>query len=246
MEALNARAMATIFSGGDEGVVELSDEVVRLAESTGDWVSLGFSEAGMAQWEVERGNAEAARLRLVRATDAARRTGNPVLMAFTALSRGRVSGMSGDLDDARAWFSRAIEAYEEAGDTVLALVARSDLGHVLRAAGMIREAEAIYRRTTHEWVHTGNRGAVANQLESWAYLALRAGRHVRAARLLGAAEAIREAAESVMLSFERREYDAAVEALRRALPGDEFAEAWADGRRLSIDEAVSLALARPD
>jgi hypothetical protein len=52
----------------------------------------------------------------------------------------------------------------------------------------------LYRETIGGWVHLGNRGAVANQLENVAYVAIERGRLERAARLLGAAEMIREVA----------------------------------------------------
>ena len=93
------------------------------------------------------------------------------MIAFTALSRGRVAGISGRVEEARAAFATAIEAYGEIGDDGLVLVARSDLAHALRHNGLAEESVAVYRETLPAWQHTGNRGAIANQLESVAMLA---------------------------------------------------------------------------
>ena len=101
----------------------------------------------------------------------------------------------------------------------------------------------IYRETLHGWQHAGNRGAIANQLESVAFVALTRDDHVIAARLLAAAEATREAAEAPMLPYERAEYEAAVATVREHLEPSTFESAWADGRRLSTDDAVALAFA---
>ena len=46
-----------------------------------------------------------------------------------------------------------------------------------------------------------------------------------------------------MLPYERAEYEAAVATVRERLDGPTFESAWADGRRLSTDEAVAMALA---
>ena len=46
-----------------------------------------------------------------------------------------------------------------------------------------------------------------------------------------------------MLPYERAEYEAAVATVRERLDPSTFESAWADGRRLSTDEAVALALA---
>src|SRR4029079_15496757 len=59
-------------------------------------------------------------------------------------------------------------------------------------------AEALYPETIDGWVHLGHRGAVANQLENIAYLAIDRNRPERAARLLGAAEAVRGAGDAAM------------------------------------------------
>ena len=106
----------------------------------------------------------------------------------------------------------------------------------------IDEAEVEYRQSIHGWQRSGNRGAVANQLESLAFVALARGQNGRAARLLGAAEALRETAASAMTRLEREEYDAAVLQLRDELDAAAFDEFWAEGRRMTADEAVAFAL----
>ena len=241
-EALVAMSITTIFTGERAGVVEWSEEAVRIAEAVGAWSAIAFVESGLSQWEVERGDHEAAVARLATATVAAERSGNPEAIAFTALSRGRVDGFGGRLADARRWFATAIDGYSQVGDSGLVLVARSDLAHALRLNGAIDEAVGVYRETLHGWQHAGNRGAIANQLESVAFLALTRGDHLKAARLLAAAEATREAAEAPMLPYERGEYEAAVATVRERLDPAAIETAWADGRRLSTDEAVALAL----
>jgi hypothetical protein len=125
------------------------------------------------------------------------------------------------------------------------LVARSDLAHVLRANGALDEAEERYRETLREWHHLGHRGAIAHQLESMAFLAQARAEPLLAARMLGAAEALREQAGSVMLDFERASYEPMVASVRAALDDAAFEAAWAVGRSLNADDAVALALGRP-
>ena len=92
------------------------------------------------------------------------------------------------------------------------------------------------------WQHVGNRGAVANQLEAFAYIAVAKGEFIRAARLLGAAERLRETAGAALLPHERGELDPARDLLRAALGAAELAATWAAGRRLSVNTAVAEAL----
>jgi predicted ATPase/class 3 adenylate cyclase len=242
LDALNAQSLARLFSGDDRDPVRAAGEVIALGEQLGDWSSVAFAASGLAMHHAPSDTA-ASMGWLERATEAAQRSGNPSAIAFTALARGRIHGFGGQIDEARRAFLEALTRFGEIDDRRFQLVARSDLAHALRRAGNEAEAETEYRATMHEWQHLGNRGAVANQLENIGFLARARGDAARAARLLGAAEALREAAGATMLSIERAEYDAELVRLRTALAPATLAEAWAQGRSLTMDEAVALALA---
>jgi hypothetical protein len=108
---------------------------------------------------------------------------------------------------------------------------------------LIDEAEAEYRQTIQDWRRLGNEGAVANQLEAFAYVALARRNGERAARLLGAAEALREVSGSPIPRMERPEYDAEVGRLREVLDDAALTSAWADGQAMNADEAVAFAVA---
>ena len=240
-EALGGQTMALVFSGQ---VIEpeLRDEVADVVEQTGNWWMLAMLEGGSALGSLAAGEPAEAEARVATATDAANRTGNAFAIAFAALSHGRVSGSLGRVEEARHWFREAIGAYQEMGDQRFVCAVRSDLAHALRQAGSYDEAEALYRQTIHGWQHFGNRGAVANQLESFAFIALARDDTDRAARLLGAAEAIRDVADAPMTPYERPEYDRQVRRLRESVGAEAMTSSWAGGHALSLDEAVSLAL----
>jgi tetratricopeptide (TPR) repeat protein len=241
LEALNTRGMVAVFSGEFAELAMLQTETLRLSERIGDWWIFAMVEAGTALGDMATGDLAAAEARVDRAVRAADRTGNPFAIAFAALGRGRLSGYQGRLDEARRAFGQAIEAYDQMGDVRFVLAARSDLGHALRKGGALDEAEALYRTTIHEWQHAGNVGAIANQLEGFGYIAIARGDAIRAAHLLGAAEAMRVRAEAPMPWGERVEYEAAIESLRTLADAPALDDAWATGRQLAPDEAVSLA-----
>ena len=71
-------------------------------------------------------------------------------------------------------------SFTELGDTRFALASRSDLAHALRRGGRLDEAMAMYRETIGGWVHLGQKGAIANQLENIAYVEVERGSSDRA------------------------------------------------------------------
>jgi predicted ATPase/class 3 adenylate cyclase len=233
---------AKFLRGEPDGLDELGAELISRAERADDPFTLAMARTSMAMalWATEPGAAER---HLEIAIEVARRSGNPFAVAFTALAHARMLGTVGRIDEATALFDEAAATYEELGDSRFALVARSDLAHALRQAGRTAEARAQLRRTIGSWVYLGSRAAIAHQLESFAFLDVGDGDGERAARLLGTAEALREAADARMLPYERAEYDEAVARLREILPAPDLDRAWAAGRATDVAAAVSLAAA---
>jgi hypothetical protein len=64
----------------------------------------------------------------------------------------------------------------------------------------------------------------------------------RAATLLGAAEALRQAIDSSMTAREQDEYEQEISALRVQFDEIAFSQAWLEGRAMGTDEAIALAL----
>ncbi|WP_156662741.1 LuxR C-terminal-related transcriptional regulator [Mycobacterium sp. 1274761.0] len=81
----------------------------------------------------------------------------------------------------------------------------------------------------------------AEDLEILASLATRAGSHLEAARLFGAAEGIRMRTEEVRSPIYQGEYDAVLAECRNALGKNDFQAAWDDGAALSTTEAIAYA-----
>ena len=145
-------------------------------------------------------------------------------------------------DEAVASYDVAIARFSEIGDERFVLASRSDLAHALRRGGRLDAAMVLYRETIGGWVRLGHRGAVANQLENMAYVAVEGARTEVAARLLGAAEALRETSRAKMAFDETPELAAHVEELRAATEPATLASWWAAGRALTMAAAVAEAI----
>jgi hypothetical protein len=79
---------------------------------------------------------------------------------------------------------------------------------------------------------------ISDTLECLATLAGDAGSHREAARLFGAAEAIRQYMGAVRFKIYDARYDASVAALRDVMDSKDFDNAWAEGAALSTEEAA--------
>jgi tetratricopeptide (TPR) repeat protein len=233
--------LMTRSDGRRDEVRAMANETLELATRLGDPSRLGWIQSAMAVLEAPVDMAAAEHL-LELAMENARRSGSPWAIAGMLQMRGYIAGQIGREAEAQRFFREAQSRFLEIGDTRFATSSQSNYAHSLRRTGALDDAIAEYRQTIREWQRTGNRGAVANQLECIAFIALAQGDASRAARLLGAAESLREAADAPMTSDERLEYDAAMDRLRGLLDPDAFTSTWAAGRRLTPDEAVAFAV----
>ena len=82
---------------------------------------------------------------------------------------------------------------------------------------------------------------VPDILECLAVLAVDAGSHREAARLFGAAHAIRQMLRAVRFKVWDADYQASVAALRDTMGEHDFDAAWAEGAALSTEEAIAYA-----
>jgi predicted ATPase/class 3 adenylate cyclase len=241
IDAMLGHTTARIFRGARGDIRGWLDEVILESTQIGDWFSVAYATSGVAVslGSVDPGNVEEL---LALGSDAAHRSGNPHVIAMTAMGQGNMLARSGRFDEARSRLQEAIDRFAELGDERLADACRSEVAHVLRRSGELDEALALYRITIQRWVRTGNRGAVAHQLESIAFALIVQGATERAARLLGAAESLREAARSPMIQSEHIEHDEWLARLRGDAEPAIVSAALAAGRGMTMSDAVTLAL----
>lgn len=88
----------------------------------------------------------------------------------------------------------------------------------------------------------GDLSGIAECLQAFAAIELRAGRWDRAARLLGAAEATMESVNASHAQVERELNEHTLAGVRARIGDDELRRALADGRALDPDAALALAI----
>jgi DNA-binding CsgD family transcriptional regulator len=158
---------------------------------------------------------------------------------------GRFARWRGDRVAARALLEAAQTLTRRVGNewslvvilAELALLAQDLEDDALRESA-IREALSLLRALGIRWY-------LPECLELAACAAGGQGQHARAVRLLGAAEAVRDATGLPPPPGDRASIDRATSAARTALGDATFGVAWNAGRRLTTDQAIDYALA-PD
>jgi len=135
-----------------------------------------------------------------------------------------------------------LDRHREMGDQLAVTGHQSEMAHAARQLGNFEEALALYRETIQEWQEIGHRGAVAHQLECFAFIAKAKEEGERAVKLMSAAEALRDASNSPRTPQERIEYDNELASLRAGIDEKAFTSLWAEGRSMTMEQAIEYAM----
>ena len=151
--------------------------------------------------------------------------------------------MHGDDATARSVYEEGRGLAQEVGDGVLLSMLTANLGYLAEHRGDAAEAARLHREGLGLAWAQGRRLVAAWILGEIAGPELALGRPEHGARLIGAADRALDDLGVHRAAGDSPEYDRVVAGLRAALGDAGFAEVTADGARLTLDEAVALALA---
>jgi predicted ATPase/class 3 adenylate cyclase len=221
-------------------------ELARL--SLDIWRSLGEASEGMVMALIGLGRAEAFQGDLAKGTAlleealvAARTLDNPIMigavldvLAEMALLRGEAAAAAAFVDEAIALQRTIGRPWGVSFSLALLGEIALDRADLPAAVGYYCESMAIAR-------DLGDTTFLGAGLAAIGIMAAERGNAEQAARLLGAAEVLRETSGAWALIAARRPDRHAPDQVRAAL-GEEFAAAWAAGRALPRDQAIAEAL----
>jgi DNA-binding CsgD family transcriptional regulator len=130
---------------------------------------------------------------------------------------------------------------QQLGTPWLLMKVSNDLGRLARAEGRVSESEDLHHQALALVIEHGFRGAGTGTLEALGSLAVAGESHNEAARILGAAQALREATGQQRWPIDQPAYEADVDLLRSRLGEDALDQAWKEGVALSLEEAAAYA-----
>jgi tetratricopeptide (TPR) repeat protein len=153
-----------------------------------------------------------------------------------------VAMVSGDLVQARIYLEECLAIDRELGNRLGMADTLGSLATVANKEGDIAQAARLQRESLEIRRDLGDRYSLAFSLADIAEIATVAGRYEVAARLYGAEEALREEIGAPYPEDGAAQHERAVSKLRAAMDPVLVASAWAAGRSLTIEEAVTEAL----
>ena len=218
--------------------VELHAESLAIAQAAGDrWgVASAHGYLAFASWlQRDFGRAaEEASTALVQFRD----LGDIEGAAWSLISLGTVARYQGDVERASVLLAESLALSEGIGFREGIAWSVEQLG-LLAAVDGDPAAISLLRRSLELHSELRDRWRMSSVLEDLGAIALAQDNAPQAARLLGAAEAIREAIGTVIAPCERLQHNQTTKAVRTALGDEAFDAALRQGQLASMDELTA-------
>ncbi len=160
-------------------------------------------------------------------------------IAWSHNALGEIARSQGNYAGAAAHFAESLARFRELGDPGASALALQNLAYVLLAQGAYQQAESYFAETLAIWQRGYARHGTALCLIGLAGVACATGRPQRAARLLGAAEALIDDTGARLETTDRADYDRILAAVAARLAPAALAASRAAGCLLPLDQLLA-------
>ncbi len=233
---------ALMVLGHEEEAQSQSEESVALLRELGDKWGLAVALDNLGNIALHRGDDTAAHSWLEESVAILREVGDKSSFIGLALIHlGDVARRQGDYPRAAALYEESLALYREGGSKWGVALPLHNLGTIAKEQGDYRRAAALFEESLPLYREANNTPGVASCLVGLAGVAAE-GQPERAARLLGAAQALLDRTSSVVEPADRIEIEREIAAVRTQLGEETFAPAWAEGRAMTLEQAITYAL----
>jgi tetratricopeptide (TPR) repeat protein len=240
--SLNYLGSLTQWQGDYGRAVALFAEALTLFRELEDRHGIAGALDSLGTLAYLQGDVERTVTLLEEALALRRALGDGLDIVTSLVNLGAVAYWQGDVGRAVALFEEALPLARELGDKGLCALCLVYLGRAASRRGAALVAATHYQEALQLCLDTGDRYLLPYALEDWAWATHDQGEGERAAQLYGAAAALRAATQAVLTPREATDREQKIEALRVSLGAAVFERGWAAGERLSLEDAVALAL----
>jgi DNA-binding CsgD family transcriptional regulator len=232
--------MASFQNDYQHGLARL-EESLALYQTIDDPFGLAQAQLLLGDCRLDRGEVELAIPSLEEALTQFRQLGATGWVGMTLFYRAVAASRQDDDDQARALAEEALHVCRQAGFASGTAMTFGRLGTQAFTEGNYPAAEHYFREALALRLRLDDRYGMANQLTELAYGAAARGESDRAARLDGAASALRQVTGAGIDKAQLADYDQFITGLRDALGHERFEAAWSAAGGRTPEQAVAAA-----
>ena len=245
-DVLHGLGFLAVREGDYSAAAPLYERSLNLRQQMNDQQQVAWSLAHMARLAHLQGDLSLARTHRERSLRLARRLGDLRLIGDGLEHLASIARVEGNAAAARPLYEESVGIYRELEQSTALAWSLLGLGNATASLQDDAAAFSAYQEGLNIFREMEHRVGVAFALERMAEFAGARGLPERAARIFGAAERLREVIAVPMPRFDREDYyDRAVANVRAAMGETACEEAWVQGRKMPLDDAIQYACSEP-
>jgi tetratricopeptide (TPR) repeat protein len=155
---------------------------------------------------------------------------------------GQIALFQGDFEKARTYLQENAKIFFEFGNRLQYLWARVHLAYIALRESNLSQARDIFAETAQDFQKDENIIGVVFTLEGVSSLYIVTDSPVKAARLIGWADATRKQIDDTRPDLEQADVDKTTATCLAKMGAAAFSDAYDEGQKMSLDEAVAYAL----
>jgi predicted ATPase/class 3 adenylate cyclase/DNA-binding XRE family transcriptional regulator len=243
--ALNSLGLVAGYQGDYARAATLYTEALAIRRELGDHRGVAVALNNLGLLAARQGDYDQAEAFHTESLAIRRGLGDKHGVAVSLGNLGEIARGTGASARAMTLYQEAMTLFQELGDQLGVAVALTNLGSVACRMGDYWQAQRWFRDALILRRDLGDTQGVATCLEGLAGLLCDQGSVEQAVCLLGAAEGLRDAIGAPLPPAERLQYDQIVATARTRMDEHTFRTAWAAGRMLTMNDAITRALDGP-
>jgi predicted ATPase len=240
--ALRSLASSLINLGRYDKALPLYEEALAIDREFGNSLGACAALRGLAKTALYMGDLDRAGGLYTEAISVARSVGDRQNVANALAGLGDVARQRGRLDDAQALYQEGLDLCRRIGSQPGIASALQHLATMALASGRPERSEELYREALEIVRRLNNKRAIAFSLAGLGASAVERQDVERGVRILGAAERLVGSAGAVLPPHEQRWWQDRFVAAVEVLGSARSKELLAEGRSLSLEAGIELAL----
>lgn len=248
-EGLAFQGMSTLQHGDPRAASPLIEESLALFRQVGDVGSVAMPLTFLGNLALERGALDSAQARFQQVLEAGHATRTNLTIALALNNLGEIARCREDYTQARLYYESSQAYYHALGHTRDEARLIHNFAWIALREGSIEEATQLFRESLTRFQRLEHPRGIIECIAGFGGVAAAEENEqaaMRAVRLFGSAQALRNAHHLNVWPADRIAYEASLAATRLKLTHEQFESAWNKGQAMSLEPAIEYALSEAD
>lgn len=244
--SLNNLGGLELYQGNYEQAKKLFEESLSIKKEVGDKKGIAYTLGYVGSVSNQQGDYEQTKKIYEESLSILKEIGDKQGIADFLNNLGNLASSQSNYEEARKFYEKSLNAFREIDARLGIASSLNNLGETLSFLGNCLGAKESLEESLTIFREIGDKHGIADSMNNLGKLSFYRGNYGMAVILFSVSEKIMESIGGVLDKVRQTGKDETLAKLHEHLSEEEFNKFWEEGKKLTLEEAVELALRRDD